>query len=80
MSELIITGKEKLIGVPDEIFEFEGFEFSRRDFEQNPMLMLGIVISADPTEGQRKMLELSGIVVVDKNGKQFFPREKSDDS
>jgi len=74
-----ITGSEHIFGEASRVFEFDGFEFSEKDFIMNPILMLGTVLAADPTPGQKRMLDLSGIVMVDKNGKQFFPREEKEE-
>ncbi len=76
MTDLTITGAEHIFGRDTHTIKFGEFEFLESDFAANPILMLGIVIAADPTPGQKEMMELSGMIIKDKNGKQFFPREE----
>ncbi|MCK4500702.1 hypothetical protein KAU11_09390 [Candidatus Babeliales bacterium] len=61
----IIIGAEKI--------KFDGFIFDKATVENNPILTMMLLICADPTEKQKELLDLIGVVLEDDNRKKFYP-------
>lgn len=61
--------------LPDETFEVNGFRFNKAFWSTNPVFGMTLVIAADPSPLQKQVLQQLDVVILDEDGKQFFPRE-----
>ena len=63
----------------DKKLDIDGFKFGEKSLQMNPARLAVLILAIDPTPKQKEVMKKLGIVLVDDFGKQFFPREETEE-